>query len=296
MQEAIIAAISSAKLGEIQQYHNLAIAQLLSGNGGSHLERLVLEEALQKGLTITEKPDPSVPELEIRNDTGKEVLVVAGEYIIGGGQNRMVAASMCLAPGYEGKIPVRCVEKGRWRGHHDKKFSYGGHTTTDLKTPQDQSKTWDGVTTIIDQTGILSRTEDYSQVMEQKAKDFSNIAGRFTRHPSQVGLVAVIGMPEGRKFSIELFDDPEIMRKHYEKIMHAYAAEALPHIQAELSVNEREITQFLENLKSADLKRRHSTNRGEDSEILTQGVEGSTLICDGKTTYLNAVSIEQKPL
>jgi hypothetical protein len=296
MQEAIIAAINSAKLGGIQQYNNLAVAQLLRENGGAGLERLVLEEALQKGLTITEKPDPSVPELEIINDTGKEVIIVAGEYILGGKQNRMVAASLCLAPGYKGKIPVRCVQKGRWDRHQERKFSYGGHTTTDLKTPQDQSRTWDGVTTILDQTGILSHTEDYSQIMEQNAKDFSDVAGKFTRHPSQVGLVAVIGLPEYRKFSIELFDDPEIMRKHYEKIMSAYAAEALPHIQTELSVTPREITEFLEGLKSADLKRRHSASRGEDSEILTHGVEGSTLICDGKTTYLNAVCSEPKPL
>lgn len=291
MKDALVAAIRGLTPGDTRQYLNLAVVPLLRKDGRAKLERLVLEEALKEGMTVAELKDPNVPTLEISNDTGKEVMIVAGEYVVGGGQNRMVAASACIAAGYKGLLPVRCVEQRRWNPRGGGKFGYGGHTTTDLKTSaRTQGEVWDGVTTILGLTGTRSGTEDYSQVMAQKKEEFEDIAGRFPRLPDQVGLVAVIALPDRKKYALELFDDPDLMRRHYEKILHAYAAEALPYGDTALSVKPDEVTAFLREVESATLNLRHAASRGEDYEVRTSNAEGSTLLSGDTTLYLNLVS------
>ncbi|MEM4240433.1 MAG: DUF6569 family protein [Candidatus Woesearchaeota archaeon] len=296
-QESVVSAISSVNLGDIQQYQNLAVVPLLKKNGGSRLEKLVLEEALQNGLKIEETAQRdndvavrNVSELAVNNDTGKDVLIVAGEYLVGGGQNRMVSASVYLAAGYQGKIPVRCVEHGRSRGQ-SRGFGYGGHTTPSVKHAKDQDETWHEVATTLYMTGTESHTQDFSQVMAQKSEDLEAIARRFAIKPSQVGFVAVIGMPDNKKYVLEFFDDPEIMKKHYDKIMNGIVAEAIPHSSARLSVDKGEITQFLEEIKSATLTPGHVASKGQEYEIITPSASGSTLICeDDTTTYMTVAS------
>ncbi len=295
---AVVSAISAARLGDIQQYQNLAVVPLLKKNGGSGLERLVLEEALKSGLKIEEMRQTNagevavsnISELAVNNATGKDVIIVAGEYLVGGGQNRMVSASVYLEAGYKGKVPVRCIEHGRCRGH-SREFGYGGHTNPSVKHTQSQDATWDEVTTILDNTGIKSGSQDFSKVMEQKGKELGDIAKRFAIQPNQVGIVAVIGLPDRKKYALEFFDDPGIMQKHYDRIMYAMAVEALPHSQVGLVVDKNEITGFLDEIKSATLSHRHSTSKGGDYSIVTPSASGSTLICEDDTTaYITLVS------
>jgi hypothetical protein len=100
-----------------------------------------------------------------------------------------------------------------------------------------------------------------------------------------------MGLPDQKKFALEFFDDPEIMKKHYNKIIQALAVEALPHNSTRLSVDRGEITQFLEGIKSATLNHRHSTSKGKDYAIVTPSATGSTLIREGDTTtYITLAS------
>ena len=217
-------------------------------------------------------------------------MIVAGEYLVGGGQNRMVAASVYLAAGYHGTIPVRCVEHGRSRGR-TREFGYGGHTNPSVKHSRSQDETWREVTTTLCEMEIRSYSEDFSQVIAQKDRDLSDIVERFAIHQDQVGIVAVIGLPDLKKYALEFFDDPEIMKKHYEKIIRALAVEALPHNNTRISVDKDEITQFISGIKSATLSQRHSASKGKDYEITTPFASGSTRIYeDNTTTYITLVS------
>ena len=56
----------------------------------------------------------SVPELLFRNLGERPVLLVEGEELIGAKQNRTLNVSILAPPGRETRIPVTCVEAGRW--------------------------------------------------------------------------------------------------------------------------------------------------------------------------------------
>ena len=67
-------------------------------------------------MQITEHPGAVVPSLRIENHGPVPVLLVEGETVIGGNQNRVINVSV-LVPARSGvDIPVSCVEQGRWGG------------------------------------------------------------------------------------------------------------------------------------------------------------------------------------
>ena len=91
----------------------------------SPLHYRVLSEALADGsVEVREKAAASVPELWLCNRSETMVLVMGGEEVVGGKQNRMVNASFLIAPKCEVALPVTCVEQRRWAKQTDR-FSAG---------------------------------------------------------------------------------------------------------------------------------------------------------------------------
>ena len=76
----------------------------------------------QPGVTVAEREgSPVVGELVVTNGRPDPVLLLEGEMLEGGWQNRTLARSVLLAPGKRSVVDVCCVEQGRWGGaaaHH----------------------------------------------------------------------------------------------------------------------------------------------------------------------------------
>jgi hypothetical protein len=77
----------------------------------------LLPDALDAGtLVITEVSEAgSVPELLATNHGPRDVLILDGMQLIGAKQNRTVGRTILLAAGTVTRIPVSCMEQGRWR-------------------------------------------------------------------------------------------------------------------------------------------------------------------------------------
>jgi hypothetical protein len=80
--EVVVDSIRKLEIGEIQGYGNLAIAPLIGAN--SSLDYLVMSEAINQGLKIGEvSRGGNVETIYVQNETGKNVLAIAGVYIRG---------------------------------------------------------------------------------------------------------------------------------------------------------------------------------------------------------------------
>lgn len=76
---------------------------------------LPLEEALKLGLvTVAEQAQATVPELIATSTAETPVVLVGGEQVIGGLQNRVLNTTILVAAHVTQPIPVTCVEAGRW--------------------------------------------------------------------------------------------------------------------------------------------------------------------------------------
>jgi hypothetical protein len=80
----------------------------------------------------------SVPFLRAKNDSEFHILLIAGQMVKGGKQNRGINADMVIKPGSTAEIPVTCVEQGRWstgaRGRYQHgAFDHGGFEPSFLR-------------------------------------------------------------------------------------------------------------------------------------------------------------------
>src|SRR5690348_17263208 len=65
----------------------------------------------------------SVNDLVVQNSASKPVLLYEGEEVIGAQQNRVIDVSILVAAKARTRIPVSCVEQGRWDGRrHRERF------------------------------------------------------------------------------------------------------------------------------------------------------------------------------
>lgn len=119
--------IEGVRAGEPQHAGGLTLIPLLPAR--EQVKRktgyLPLEEALRLNLvTITEQAQATVPELLATSTAETPVVLVGGEQVIGGLQNRVLNTTILVAAHISQKIPVTCVEAGRW---HEARADYGSY-------------------------------------------------------------------------------------------------------------------------------------------------------------------------
>jgi hypothetical protein len=104
--------------------HGLGVIPFL-GDTVPNLPALdLLEQALDGGtFRLTEVSEGgSVPFLRAENSGSKPVLILDGEELVGGKQNRIVNTSLIILPGKVMDIPVSCMEAGRWNRQREGSF------------------------------------------------------------------------------------------------------------------------------------------------------------------------------
>ena len=113
--ETIESALSRIELAEPQHFRNLTIVPMLDAAAGA-AGYLLLDELMALGLAqVTEVSEGgSVPEVSFANLADRPVLLVDGEELVGARQNRILNLSILVAAGRKIRIPVSCVEQGRW--------------------------------------------------------------------------------------------------------------------------------------------------------------------------------------
>ena len=115
MNEVIAGRLVRLALGEAQIHRNIVVFPLLGPDAGA-APYLTLGEALAGHcLTVTEVSEGgSVPELKVLSQSDRPILLLDGEELVGAKQNRVLNTTILLKERAETKIPVSCVEQGRW--------------------------------------------------------------------------------------------------------------------------------------------------------------------------------------
>lgn len=109
--------IPEFKLGEPITHGNLTLIPLFAKHNPSP-NFITLNEGLKnKTVIVQEKGTGEVPTLRVTNRSGRPLLLLAGEILQGGYQDRIVHED-CIVAGDARPVDIRvfCVEQGRWSG------------------------------------------------------------------------------------------------------------------------------------------------------------------------------------
>ena len=111
----ISSVLGGVKFGTKLSHDRLSMfpVRLAAGGGTSYL---TLAEALEAGLARVSEVSRggNVPELQFNNSADLPVLIVDGEELVGAKQNRVANLTILAPAKTTTKIPVSCVESGRW--------------------------------------------------------------------------------------------------------------------------------------------------------------------------------------
>jgi hypothetical protein len=212
-----------------------------------------LQEAIQKKkLKITEKPGGgSVNNLTVENISADTIIIICGDVIKGGQQDRIVQKDIVLKPkSNKQNLDVFCVESGRWSARNevisgqrtnsitvqeDAKFeSYYNKGAMGLRKvvekEKDQSKVWQKVEEINLANKTTTPTKTYTALTN--STDFNNkLAGyinffknKFAADSNIIGVIVVTG---NRVLGCDMFATPALFKSQYQSLLHSYTTEAI---------------------------------------------------------------------
>ncbi len=236
-----ITTLSDLSIGEPRTVLNLTLAPL-SGTPASSLDYVLIDEALETKKVVVEEVSEggSVPELRMTNFSDRVVLVVDGTELVGAKQNRIVNASFLIPPGSITRIPVSCVEQGRWR-YKGREFGASRHFSphsirrdtaefhkTSLRQKRgyasDQGKVWASVADMSHKMDAPTMTGAMNDVMEQKRASIEEYLKGFSLEGRETGgAFFVNGIFRG----IDMFDRAATFGKMFPKLLSGVAVEAM---------------------------------------------------------------------
>ena len=201
--------------------------------GRPPLEILTLDESRARGvLTVIERAQASVPELIAENRGKTHVLLLAGEILIGGKQNRVLREDLLLPP-HSGprNIAVYCVEQGRWNEGRKDFESRGSVVQPSVRSQvlrkAEQSRIWSGVAAASRSVAAPSATGSYQAIydkpevkvhLEQTTRSFDPAVA-----PTAVGAAVFVGP---NLAGVDCFHAPGLFAREWPKLLRAYALDA----------------------------------------------------------------------
>ena len=177
------------------------------------------DEAIQASVVVVQEVSEggSVPELLVENTGDSRVLFLEGEELRGAKQNRILNTSILVAAHTKTKVPVSCVEQGRWRyasknfgssktrSPHSTHYALKSSVTQSLKRcgghRSDQGEVWKEVQKTQTMFGFSSATKAMSDT-------YANLADKMTdqqqlKYPAgAVGVAVAVG---GRVVCLDAF-------------------------------------------------------------------------------------------
>lgn len=233
----------------------IQISPLYLDSADSSLNFLSLDEASRSGLIeVTETG--SVNELVVENTGRKPILLLAGEVVSGGKQDRMVGKDMILGPGKTRKISVFCVEHGRWTPQAERQKFKSSSMMADKSVRQaaqdrggaseNQSAVWKNVADSIEHYKVAAPTQNYQEIKKsEKFRDSETVAEYFISAFAKDGSISgFVVAYNGEVQSLEYFVGPALLSKYKEKLIRSYVTSAFKNLDESSSVDLDEIKDF----------------------------------------------------
>lgn len=304
--------IHSLRLGQIQTYRNLALHPLLA-DGTREPAYLTLAEALVTGGFRVEEVSfgGTVPELKVINKLARPVLMLDGEELVGAKQNRVLNLTVLVPAESELKIPVSCVEAGRWQHMSDSflaadraQFARGrarklAQVSESLKDSgarySQQSDVWDEISAKSARMAAHSPTGAMAAIYEHSRGSLDDFVRALPPRQGQVGAVFSIG---GQVAGLDAFECAATYARVAAKLLRSYAVDALE-APAGTFANDDAAHAFMADVAESGVGRFKALGLGHDLRLEGLGLAGAALEHDGRIVHLvtfpAAVFADERP-
>lgn len=288
------------QLGEPVEHRGVVVAPLFPREQ-PRADYLTLEEALPLGFRVSEVDAAGmVPELAVVNPLESSVLLYDGEELLGAKQNRILNVTVLVAAESETRIPVSCVEQGRW---HARSTFFGAArhaaypelrrrkaerlSEAPLARGAAQSEVWEALSEKAERLDVHSPTSAQADVFGAHERDLGSLREAF---PLQLGQSGALLALEGR-FCLDYVSRPTAFARLYPKLLEGYLLDAIELLDGKAGGDPEG---FLTALGEAPRSRGPSAGLGSDIRLRSDILVGSGLELDGEVVQLCAFSSQTR--
>lgn len=292
------------RVGQPLTYNTLTVFPLYAEAVPSAEYQLADEAIAAATVTVQEVSEAgTVPELHVENQGNQRVLFLEGEELRGAKQNRILNTSILVAAHATLKVPVSCVEQGRWR-HTSRHFASGktrspyslhyklkASVTRSLKESgghrSDQGAIWEEVRKKQVAFGVHSPTA-------AMADTYANLADKMTDYREQLkypeGAVGVAVAVGPKVVCVDLFDKPATCRKAWDRLLSGSILDALEGGAAEEAAPDANaVEQVMSQAQGNTWTEAPAVGEGQEYRAEYNGSIGSALLLDGAVVHLNVL-------
>ncbi len=301
---------------------NLTVFPVVAGKSHDTAEFLTLDEGLRSGdVVVTEagqarglirhRPrdpavmhpvrDAEVNRLVLVNNSKRPLLLLAGEIVTGGKQDRVIGKDRIVpAESDPVDLSVFCVEPGRWVAANGKSdFGYSAGAAGGLLAApvvrskamgaKDQQQVWDSVrssqSAMAESVAVagaapaeVNATTSYARVMDNKEvqKQVDAVAEPVRRNYESVirqlrdkNAVGVVVAVNGEIVWADIFASTQLLQKYWPKLARSYATEAVVTRAKGGEASSKDAQKFLD-----DLQGRHETAETEPGVYRQSEISG----------------------
>src|SRR5271169_4416556 len=251
-----------------------ATGSLLTLDEGLRSGNVVVTEAgsvqglVRRGTRMPPQSRAEVNRLVLINNSDHPLLLLAGEVVTGGKQDRVIGVDRIVPPKSDPiDLSVFCVEPGRWVASSERFGSMKSQMAQpSVRMPamayRDQQSVWSGVAiaaggmagAVPAAAPAIHGTSSYAKVMEnpEVEKKVASVAADYDsllRELRKVGAKGVVVAINGRITWADVFASTDLLEKYWQKLIRSYAADSLTIASAGGQADQKSAQLFLDRLQ-----------------------------------------------
>lgn len=300
----MMASFPEVRIGDPVRYEGLAVFPLF-GAPPPVVEYDLAPRAIGKGVVGVQEISEagSVPDLLVENRGEVRVLFLEGEELVGAKQNRILNTSVLVPARTKCRIPVSCVEAGRW-GYRTRHFSSGGtHAPYGLKGMvkgsvhrslqagrghrSDQGRVWDEVEHYMKATGSVSPTGAMHDAYASHGARVEEFTGKLGYVEGAIGLAVAVA---GRVAAVDLFDKPATCVEVWSRLLTGAALEALAAGVGGRPAEAVDVERLLAGLSGVAWEPVQSVGEGQEYRVCSaSGDHASALVFESTVVHASVI-------
>jgi ARG/rhodanese/phosphatase superfamily protein len=277
----------------------------LYAEAGKPAEYQLADEAIAAStVAVQEVSDGgSVPELLVENTGDCRVLFLEGEELRGAKQNRVLNTSILVPAKSKIKVPVSCVEQGRWRHtsrhfasgksrsphglHYKLKASVSESLKREASHRSDQGAVWEEVEKKQVAFGYASKTMAMADTYDNLADKMTEYREKLKYPEGAVGVAVAVGP---RVVCVDVFDKPATCQKAWDRLLSGCIVDALEGTAPQGQADAKVVEQVLGESKTTIWTEAPAVGEGQEFRAEFDGSVGSALMLEEAVVHVNVLT------
>lgn len=297
-------ALSGMEIGAPFVFERITLFPLSLGTPG--IEFLTLEEAVStKQVKITEVDEAGmVNELRVKSKAAKPILMVDGDLLVGAKQNRILNASLLVAPGEELIAPVSCVESGRWSRKSVTFAKQEAHLFSKARAQvmqdvnrdpaerkrSDQQRVWRTIDGKMAELNAENATRDLSLLFESQRPKLEHLRESLAPREGQWGAAVFI---DAGFAGLDLFGHPGVFAKKWPALLNGYGLDALGDVPVREPADLAKLQALLARLNKVPVRVQASSAGCQELRFSTSEFTGCCLMQEKALVHLSAFPVAE---